>query len=137
MTTPLLRRLDESELETVLAHELAHLAHRDAAVMDVCSAPSRVLLALAGVFASVLKTWRITVLELGGFGVPIMVAGGAAVGLVPAFLLGWFSDCPCRHARGTWQAGRPRADAPALAMANATALAGPAANGTAQSSSVR
>ena len=39
---------DESELEAVLAHELAHLAHRDAAVMDVCSAPSRVLLGYAG-----------------------------------------------------------------------------------------
>src|SRR3954447_8985768 len=60
VTTPLLRRLDEAELEAVLAHELAHLAHRDAAVMDVCSAPSRVLLALAGMLASVLRAWRAT-----------------------------------------------------------------------------
>jgi heat shock protein HtpX len=43
LTRPLMMVLDESELEAVLAHELAHLAHRDAAVMDVCSAPSRVL----------------------------------------------------------------------------------------------
>jgi heat shock protein HtpX len=88
VTTPLLRRLDESELEAVLAHELAHLAHRDAAAMDVCSAPSRVLLALAGVLASVLKAWK-TALEVGQFGV--VVAMGAAIGLPPAFLLGWLS----------------------------------------------
>jgi heat shock protein HtpX len=88
VTTPLLRRLDESELEAVLAHELAHLAHRDAAVMDVCSAPSRVLLALAGVLTSVLKAWK-TALGLGQFG--FLVAMGAVIGLPPAFLLGWFS----------------------------------------------
>jgi heat shock protein HtpX len=88
VTTPLLRRLDESELEAVLAHELAHLAHRDAAVMDVCSAPSRVLLALAGMLASVLRSWRAT-LGLGQVGA--LVAIGAAIGLPPAFLLGWFS----------------------------------------------
>ena len=87
VTRRLLSRLDESELEAVLAHELAHLAHRDAAVMDVCSAPSRVLLALAGVFASVLKIWR-AALASGPFGIPAVVA---AIGLPPAFLLGWFS----------------------------------------------
>jgi heat shock protein HtpX len=91
VTTRLLNRLGEAELEAVLAHEIAHLAHRDAAVMDVCSAPSRVLLALAGVLATVLKAWRATVLELGSFGIPIMVAVGAVVSLPPAFLLGWFS----------------------------------------------
>ena len=91
VTTLLLRRLDESEVEAVLAHELAHLAHRDAAVMDVCSGPSRVLLALAGVLASVLKAWRGMLLELGSLGIAVMVAVGAAIGLVPAFLLGWFS----------------------------------------------
>jgi heat shock protein HtpX len=88
VTTPLLRRLDESELEAVLAHELAHLAHRDAAVMDVCSAPSRVLLALAGVLASVLKGSK-TAMGLGQLGALAVI--GAAIGLPPAFLLGWFS----------------------------------------------
>jgi heat shock protein HtpX len=88
VTTPLLRRLDESELEAVLAHELAHLAHRDAAVMDVCSAPSRVLLALAGLLTSVLRAWK-TTLGLGQVGV--LVAMGAAISLPAAFLLGWFS----------------------------------------------
>jgi heat shock protein HtpX len=90
LTRRLLRRLDESELEAVLAHELAHLAHRDAAVMDVCSAPSRVLLALAGVFASVLKIWQ-AALELRPFGIAVVVA---AIGLPPAFLFGWFSRLP-------------------------------------------
>jgi heat shock protein HtpX len=88
VTTPLLRQLDESELEAVLAHEIAHLAHRDAAVMDVCSAPSRVLLALAGLLAVVLKGWR-TALAFGRLGG--LVAMGAAICLPAAFLLGWFS----------------------------------------------
>lgn len=37
VTTGLLRRLDQSELEAVLAHELSHIAHRDVAVMTVAS----------------------------------------------------------------------------------------------------
>lgn len=36
-TTGLLRRLDEPELEAVLAHELSHVAHRDVAVMTLAS----------------------------------------------------------------------------------------------------
>ncbi|HEU0086840.1 MAG TPA: zinc metalloprotease HtpX [Pseudonocardiaceae bacterium] len=37
VTEGLLRRLDEPELEAVLAHELSHIAHRDVAVMTVAS----------------------------------------------------------------------------------------------------
>jgi len=37
VTTGLLRRLDQSELEGVLAHELSHVAHRDVTVMTVAS----------------------------------------------------------------------------------------------------
>jgi heat shock protein HtpX len=37
VTTGLLRRLDQSELEGVLAHELSHVAHRDVAVMTIAS----------------------------------------------------------------------------------------------------
>jgi heat shock protein HtpX len=37
VTTGLLRRLDPVELEGVLAHEMAHIAHRDVAVMTVAS----------------------------------------------------------------------------------------------------
>jgi heat shock protein HtpX len=36
-TTGLLRRLDARELEGVLSHELAHVAHRDVAVMTIAS----------------------------------------------------------------------------------------------------
>lgn len=37
VTDGLLRRLDEPELEAVIAHELSHIAHRDVAVMTVAS----------------------------------------------------------------------------------------------------
>jgi heat shock protein HtpX len=37
VTTGLLRRLDQEELEGVLAHELSHVAHRDVTVMAVAS----------------------------------------------------------------------------------------------------
>lgn len=37
VTTGLLRRLDPVELEGVLSHELAHIAHRDVAVMTIAS----------------------------------------------------------------------------------------------------
>lgn len=37
VTTGLLRRLDRSELEGVLAHELSHVAHKDVAVITVAS----------------------------------------------------------------------------------------------------
>jgi heat shock protein HtpX len=36
-TSGLLRRLDEPEVEAVLAHELSHVAHRDVAVMTIAS----------------------------------------------------------------------------------------------------
>jgi heat shock protein HtpX len=37
VTTGMLRRLDPEELEGVLAHELSHIAHRDAAVITIAS----------------------------------------------------------------------------------------------------
>jgi heat shock protein HtpX len=37
VTTGLRRRLDEAELEGVIAHELSHIAHRDVAVMTIAS----------------------------------------------------------------------------------------------------
>jgi heat shock protein HtpX len=50
VTTGLLRRLDEEELEGVLSHELAHVAHRDVLVMTVAS--------FVGVLAGLLtRTW--------------------------------------------------------------------------------
>jgi heat shock protein HtpX len=38
VTTGLMRRLDEREMEAVLSHELSHVAHRDVTVMTVASA---------------------------------------------------------------------------------------------------
>ncbi|GAA2757197.1 zinc metalloprotease HtpX [Actinopolymorpha rutila] len=37
VTTGIMRRLDRTELEAVLAHELSHVAHRDVAVMTIAS----------------------------------------------------------------------------------------------------
>ena len=37
VTTGLMRRIDEQELEAVLSHELSHVAHRDVTVMTVAS----------------------------------------------------------------------------------------------------
>jgi heat shock protein HtpX len=37
VTSGLLRRLEEPEIEAVLAHELSHVAHRDVAVMTIAS----------------------------------------------------------------------------------------------------
>ena len=37
VTTGLLRRLEEPEIEAVLSHELSHVAHRDVAVMTIAS----------------------------------------------------------------------------------------------------
>jgi heat shock protein HtpX len=45
VTRGLLEALPQDELETVVAHELAHVAHRDAAVMTAVGGPGAVLLA--------------------------------------------------------------------------------------------
>jgi heat shock protein HtpX len=45
-TRGIMRRLDEAELEAVLAHEISHVAHRDVAVMTIAS--------VLGVFAGLL-----------------------------------------------------------------------------------
>jgi heat shock protein HtpX len=92
VTTPLLSVLDASELEAVLAHEVAHLARRDAALMDVCSAPSRVLLSFAGVLTSGLKGLLRHFTELGCFlGMAASYVTAAVLTVPPALLLGWTS----------------------------------------------
>lgn len=92
LTTSLLAVLDEAELEAVLAHEVAHLARRDAAAMDVCSAPSRVLLSFAGTLASGTKAFLRHMVHLG----PLIWIGAygvvaTVIAFPPAFLLGWTS----------------------------------------------
>jgi heat shock protein HtpX len=59
-TTGLLRRLDEPELEAVLAHELSHVAHRDVAVMTIAS--------FLGVVAGLITRIMFWTGMLGGFG---------------------------------------------------------------------
>jgi heat shock protein HtpX len=90
VTRPLLRLLDRSELEAVLAHELAHLARRDAAVMEICSAPSRVLLAFSGVTTP--RIARLTVDTAGlSPSLAVLIAFLAALCIPPAFVIGWLS----------------------------------------------
>ena len=60
VTTGILRRLDEPELEAALAHELSHVAHRDVAVMTIAS----FLGILAGLLTRVLAYAGL----FGGFG---------------------------------------------------------------------
>jgi heat shock protein HtpX len=59
-TSGLMRRLDEPELEAVLAHELSHVAHRDVAVMTIASS--------LGVAAGLLTRAMLYAGLFGGFG---------------------------------------------------------------------
>jgi heat shock protein HtpX len=59
-TTGLIRRLDEPELEAVLAHELSHVAHRDVAVMTIAS--------FLGMVAGMITRIMLWTGLLGGFG---------------------------------------------------------------------
>jgi heat shock protein HtpX len=56
----LMRRLDEPELEAVLAHELSHVAHRDVAVMTIAS--------FLGVVAGLVTRIMFWTGMMGGFG---------------------------------------------------------------------
>ena len=60
VTSGLLRRLDEPELEAVLAHELSHVAHRDVAVMTIAS--------FLGILAGMLTRFFYISGLFGGFG---------------------------------------------------------------------
>ena len=59
-TTGLMRRLDESELEAVLAHALSHVAHRDVAVMTIAS--------FLGMVAGMVTRMMLWTGMMGGFG---------------------------------------------------------------------
>jgi heat shock protein HtpX len=91
VTARLLKLLDDAELEAVLAHEVAHLARRDAAVMEICSAPSRVMLGFAvSVVPKLLRAaWVITKETANGWGLPLWIL--AVLAGPPAFVIGWIS----------------------------------------------
>ncbi len=59
-TRGLMRRLDEPELEAVLAHELSHVAHRDVAVMTIAS--------FLGIIAGLVTRIMLWTGMMGGFG---------------------------------------------------------------------
>ena len=59
-TRGLMRRLDEPELEAVLAHELSHVAHRDVAVMTIAS--------FLGIIAGLVTRVMLWTGMMGGFG---------------------------------------------------------------------
>jgi heat shock protein HtpX len=59
-TTGLLRRLDQPEVEAVLAHEISHVAHRDVAVMTLAST--------LGVIAGLTTRMMLYAGIFGGFG---------------------------------------------------------------------
>lgn len=60
VTSGLMRRLDEKEVEAVLAHELSHVAHRDVAVMTIAS--------FLGIMAGLLTRVLYLTGLFGGFG---------------------------------------------------------------------
>lgn len=59
-TTGILRRLDDQQLEGVLAHELSHVAHKDVAVMTIAS--------FLGVLAGLITRVALEVGLWGGYG---------------------------------------------------------------------
>jgi heat shock protein HtpX len=88
VTTGLLRRLDPVELEGVLAHEMAHIAHRDVAVMTIAS--------FLGIVAGLLTRFGLQMGLFGGFGrnrdqntgmVLLAVVAVSAVAYAVSFLL--------------------------------------------------
>jgi heat shock protein HtpX len=59
-TRGIMRRLDEPELEAVLAHELSHVAHRDVAIMTIAS--------FLGMVAGLITRFTLYAGVFGGFG---------------------------------------------------------------------
>jgi heat shock protein HtpX len=113
LTSPLLDLLDERELEAVLAHEVAHLARRDAAVMEICSAPSRLLLTFAGFLAPRLARWTRGLVRWGPSVLAAAILILAVLAIPPAFVVGWISRF---SVLGLSRARELSADAAAVAL---------------------
>jgi heat shock protein HtpX len=78
LTRGLLDRLDPAEIEAVLAHELAHVAHHDAFVLSVISAPARIL-------HQVLR-WGVSLPRRNLLTIPLFLY------LLPVLFLAWIFD---------------------------------------------
>jgi heat shock protein HtpX len=80
VTEGLLGDLDDAELEAVVAHELAHIANRDAFVMTIAAAPSMVGRKLL---------WGFALLPFTAEGPKKIFAAIAVLYLLPLLFLGW------------------------------------------------
>ena len=78
VTTGLVRRLEPDELEGVLAHELAHVAHRDVAVMTVAS--------FLGVLAGLVTRFAVQATAQSGGGLVRRSRGGSKDSVLPVVL---------------------------------------------------
>ena len=93
--------------------------------MDVCSAPSRVLLRFAGFVTSAMRAWARHISEIPFPSFAVIAAILAALSVPPAFLFGWVSRLSLLHMSRTREfaadaaaaalTGRPSALASALA----------------------
>ncbi|GBD10848.1 Protease HtpX [bacterium HR23] len=81
VTTGIMRRLDDEELEAVLGHELTHIKNRDVLVITLASFFSMV--------ASLLTNWLMWAMLLGGLGGRRDERGGGASALVLVWLVSW------------------------------------------------
>ena len=90
----------------MLAHEVAHLARRDAAVIEICSAPSNVLLAYTGATLG-------DALPRLGLGQLLSLWVFAWLCVPPALVLAWLSRLPML---GSSRAREYSADAAAAAL---------------------
>jgi heat shock protein HtpX len=82
VTRGLLDRLDPRELEAVLAHELAHVANRDAFVMTLAGAPAALLRRLV---------WGLARLPFSARGLAKIPAAFAVLYLTPVLFAGWIA----------------------------------------------
>jgi heat shock protein HtpX len=82
VTRGLLRRLDDRELEAVLAHELAHVANRDAFVMTLANAPAALLRKVV---------WGVARLPFSAPGLAKVPAALFVLYLIPVLIAGWIA----------------------------------------------